>query len=422
MKRILRTLCGLLLASQALTSCLGDDDNNQLTTYSDVAITQFTLGTLNRYTTTTSASTGNDTLVKTTVAGSTYRMTIDQLGHAIYNREPLPLGTDVRHVLCTVSTRNGGVVALQSMTSDSLAWFNSTDSIDFSVPRVFRVYAIDGSAYRDYTVSVTASATEGLDFAWQHVATLSEPTDGKHLIALGDTVRMADQAIIARGDQAFRIGSLGTVETSTNLTDWSQEDGIAYEAPGLSRLIGASTGELYALTTDGRLMVSRQRSGATWTDELLDDAADLLPDADVAIVSWPYSPVDNTDYVLMAGTNTRLNDTSAALAASVWRKLSTYAPGAAPAQWVYMPLDDVNRRKLPAQQRLSMVFFDGVVLAIGSDMTMRQSRDQGITWPVSSDYALPSTLTADWASMAADGQGRLWLLTDRGELWQGRLM
>lgn len=418
MKRIFRTLCGLVLASVALSSCLGDDDDKQTTTYSDVAITQFTLGSLNRYTTTKSAATGNDTVVKTVVTGSNYKMTIDQLGRRIFNQQKLPMGTDVKHVVCTIATKNGGAVALKSTTSDEMQWFNASDSIDFSEPRTFRVYSIDGTATRDYTVTLTASDNEGLDFSWQRVGTVGAATEGQHLVALGDTVRMVDRSIITRGSQAFRIGSLGTVETSENLVDWSMEDGITYEDADLGRLIGASTAELYALSTDGRLMVSRHRSGATWSEEQLDDAMTLLPDEDIAMVSWPYGPVDDTDYVLMAGTNTRLAGSEAGYAC-LWRKLSSHSAEAEVGQWVYMPLDDTNHFQLPALSHLTMTCYEGVVLAVGADMVMRQSRDQGITWPVSATYALPTALQAAWVSMATDAQGRLWLLTDTGELWQG---
>lgn len=413
-----RTLCGLVLASVALSSCLGDDDDQQTTTYSDVAITQFTLGSLNRYTTVKSAATGNDSVVKTVVTGSNYKMTIDQLGHRIFNQQKLPMGTDVKHVVCTIATKNGGAVALKSATSDEMQWMNASDSIDFSEPRTLRVYSVDGTATRDYTVTLTASDNEGLDFSWQRVGTVATATEGQHLVALGDTVRMADQGIITRGTQAFRIGSQGTIETSEDLVNWSAAEGITADGASLSRLIGASTAELYALSTDGRLMVARHNAGATWSEELLDDAATLLPDEDIAMVSWPYGPVDDTDYVLMAGTNTRLAGDEAAYAC-LWRKLSSHRDGADAGQWVYMPLDDTNHRQLPALSHLSMTCYEDVVLAVGEDIVMRQSRDQGITWPVSATYALPSDLQAAWVSLATDALGRLWLLTDTGELWQG---
>ena len=106
MKRVFRNLGVLLMAPIMLTSCLGDGDTEETTLYSDVAITSFTLGTLNRDTHTTSSTTGNDTIIRTTLTGSDYKMTIDQLGHQIFNQTPLPQGTDIKHVICTVTSKN----------------------------------------------------------------------------------------------------------------------------------------------------------------------------------------------------------------------------------------------------------------------------------------------------------------------------
>ena len=103
MKKILMTLCVLLGASTMLTGCLGSDSDTQVTSYSDMAITSITLGTLNRYTLSTSSTTGNDTIIKSTFSGSSYPVLIDQLDYRIYNKTELPVGTDLEHVTLTIS-------------------------------------------------------------------------------------------------------------------------------------------------------------------------------------------------------------------------------------------------------------------------------------------------------------------------------
>ncbi|MDE6807055.1 MAG: hypothetical protein K2I98_01155, partial [Prevotella sp.] len=153
MNKIFITLCVLLGASMMLTGCLKSDNDMTVTTYGDMAITSITLGTMNRYTQTISPTTGNDTIIKSTYTGSGYPLSIDQLGRRIYNETELPVGTDLKHVVVSLSTLNGGIVAIKSLTSDSLTWYSSNDSIDFSQPRIFRVFAIDGSGSRDYTVT-----------------------------------------------------------------------------------------------------------------------------------------------------------------------------------------------------------------------------------------------------------------------------
>ena len=165
MKRIFHVFCGLLAASYLLTSCLNSNDDNT-TYYSDMAIKTFTLGTLNRYIHTTS-STGGDSIYKQTYSASAYQMNIDQMNHTITNADSLLMGTDLAHVICNVTTVNGGIVYVKSLISDTLFYFSSgSDSIDFTQPRVFRVYATDGSGSRDYKVSLNARSQNKGVFSW----------------------------------------------------------------------------------------------------------------------------------------------------------------------------------------------------------------------------------------------------------------
>lgn len=396
MKNILKLLCMMLLAPLVLASCLKDNDTS-VETHSDTAITAVTLGSLNRYTRTTSSKTGNDTIIKTTVTGMNYKLTIDQLGHKIYNRDSLPLGTDLNHVaLSNISTKNGGVAFIKSLISDTLFYIRTTDSLDFSQPRNIRVMASNGTDYRDYTMTLSASTTKGTTFGWQMVRQDSELagwTD-KKLVAFGDSVALVDQGTIVVGDNLFTV---------------NHHSDIAI-------LIGATEHEAFALGTDGRLKVSTNGTGISWRDEQLDDSVTLLPNKAIAMTSWKYAPADDTDYILLAG-----NSDADTIHAVCWRKLSHTAEQITKGTWVYMPVDGYNRYALPRQEYLSMTYYNNNVLAVGSNMKLYQSRDQGITWRTQSVYALPSQIEGTRATIAADSRERLWLVTDSGQLWMGTL-
>ena len=375
MKRLSLRLCALLTGVVSLSACLNDGDDEKTGTYSDVAITQFSLGTLNRYTQTTSTSTGNDTIVKTTVTGSLYKMTIDHMQRRIYNVTELPVGTDVAHVLCTVTAKNSSMIALKSATSDTLSWYSSTDSIDFSTPRTFRVFATDGSAYRDYSVELNVSSTTGVSFEWQ----LSGTSDEWAAMASGGMLKSAGDSI---------------------------------EAVRRDSIVGTSTAALYMLAADGTLQSSTD-AGTTWQQEPLDDSAALLPQQEgAACICWSYAPADNTDYVLLVGQPRQADATTM----RVWRKIAPWGGGG---QWVYMPFDETNRYPLQRMKDISMAYYNGTVLIVGDDLTMRESRDQGITWRKSTTYALPAGISGTKAIIGTDTQGRLWLLTDSGQLWKG---
>jgi photosystem II stability/assembly factor-like uncharacterized protein len=186
----------------------------------------------------------------------------------------------------------------------------------------------------------------------------------------------------------------------------------------ITQLIGATDHEAFALGTDGRLKVSTDGEGEVWRDDELDDSPALLPTEAIAMTSWKYAPADSMDYVLLIG-NSAADDTNAVL----WRKLSRYHDYGQPAdgKWVYMPVDGNNPYALPRQDYLSITYYNNNVLAVGSNMKLYQSRDQGITWKTSTTYALPSQIGGTRATIAADKLERLWLVTDNGEVWMGTL-
>lgn len=398
-------MCGALLM---LTSCLGGDDTDT-TVYSDTAITGITLGTLNRYAHSTSPDTGNDTIIKTTLTGSAYNMVIDQNAYRIYNQDLFPSGTDKAHVtISSVSTMNNGVVTLKSPTSDSIRVISSSDSIDFTEPRVLRVFSSDLNNYRDYTVSLIVDENSGLTFEWKKLDTRADLLDwtGKHLVAFGDSVLLVDQNIVANDSCAFRLNGMN-VEHSEDLSTWT-----ATGSASLKQLLGIGTKSLVAMGTDGRIKMSED-AGATWQDEALDEDASLLPVADMAMAAWNYEPIDSADYLMLIG-NDQQNEVR------VWRKINQYGGPMKGGKWIYMTVDNNNPYVLPAQQGLSLAYYNNMVLALGSNKVMYQSADQGITWKKSSKYALPASLQGTTVSMATDRHNRLWLVTDAGEVWMGK--
>ena len=400
----------LLAVIMTLSSCLSSDESTTVKLYPDMAITSFTLGTMNRYVPSKSVYTGKDTILKSTYTGSLYQMTIDHIGQKIYNAKPLPTGTDVSHVICTIETKNSGVVYLKRIASDSLFYHQTSDSVDLSVPRTFRVFATDGSGSRDYTVTLTTGDSSSGDFSWVRTDSIEQPSsfDTKHLVMLGDTIRLADQGTVVKGDQAFRLNG-GLTEQSADLEQWTATDG-ATANPQLSMLIGSSTTELFALGTDGQLKRSID-DGRTWQDEQLDEDAALLPTQNITTTCWSYAPDGDADYVLMVG-----NDPANTTSMSVWRKIS---PHKTQGQWVYMTPDEVNPYQLPRTEQLSLANFEGTVLATGSDMKIYQSRDQGISWQQPATFALPNTLTGTAVLMTADANDHVWIVTSTGEIWEG---
>lgn len=448
MKRQYLRLTAFLVAAAALFSgCLGDDEDTTVTTYNDTMITGFQLGTLNRY--------YDGTL--TTLAGTSYPMTIDHVNRLIENLIELPVGTDVAHVVCTVSAKNNGVVFLKAVDSDSVMLHSSADSVDFTpvaessaCERVFRVYAINGQGWRDYTVRLNVSATAGTDFAWTRV---SKQTTG---VARADSVRLlwaGSQAVVmartgsktvvwqsqADGDsiswqqlqQEFGAESWrncvvkqdtvfvldgGRLMWSVDLAQWTQH---AADAQGLSALVASASHKLFALKADGTPMQLGEGDDA-WKEDSTESRDDIqwMPQGVVATLRWPYPTDFETDCLIMAGQHGALSTTV------LWRRLCPQKATATDSgRWTFMPFASNNSFTLPSIEAPALGLMpDGQIGIVGTTHSVFLSADQGISWRQSDDHQLPEAIAAGTpVAMGNDGDGLLWLVDTGGNVWTGTL-
>ena len=353
-KRYIYTLCLMLSIVLSLTSCLkGNDDEIDVSQYDDMAITSFTLSAVNKYTTTTSSE-GTETVSKTTLNSGLPVFSIDQYNHKIFNNVLLAAECDLKHVLVTITTKRNGQVGIKSLISDSVFTYVYTDSIDFSQPREFRVYALNGSGFRAYQVTVNKEGSNVSEKQWVRVA------------------NEEDVPAALYQEFALQKGETGT----------------------------------FLLSKDG---------GSTWTNELLGDNEDasLIPTNGIAWVSFPYSASTNTDYELMAGSCE-----SDGTACTVWRKIVDKDAPETASRWVNIPTDDSNGLYLPKMSTLSLVWYDSLLYAIGDDGNIYKSRDGGLTWKTTNDFTLPEDLGSYHIKATTDERGELYLRNlDSGKLW-----
>ena len=157
------------------TSCLGSNDDPEVTFYNDTAITTFKLTTVNRYIHTTTSA-GKDSVYKSTLS----KMPVFHIDHyqgKIYNTDSLPEDCDLNHVLAAISSMNNGTVVIKSLTSDTLNYYANTDSIDFSKPREIRVYAFNNDIFRTYEVTVNKHQVKTGVLTWEKMGAEDFPVD-----------------------------------------------------------------------------------------------------------------------------------------------------------------------------------------------------------------------------------------------------
>ena len=464
MRRIVKPFVILFSAVILMASCLSNDDNyNNIIYYDDTAITAFSLGTLN-CTVWTTSSTGEDSSYVDELAGSAYDFYIDQLAREIYNPDSLPKGTDGAHVLCNISTKNGGIVGVvykDASGNDSIVNFSSSDSIDFTEPREFRVYSFGGGSYRSYKVSVNVHKENPDSFNWHNTATLPElaslrggmravTLDGRLLVFGSDGTSTVTYATTLPDGNAWTRIENGTaldadayrnvITTGSALYTISggqvmmSADGSAWQSVSASaprHLLGAGREKLYGIGADGLFAVSSD-GGATWSADAMRGDADMMPADNFSLACMKLGTDDEAETVIVVGT--RSSDTHAEdSSAVVWNKIEEYSPYSQQHSWLFGSED--NGCRLPALTGLSMMACGDVIVAFGGRglgtstaepfAHIYVSEDNGLTWHSDTSYTLPEGFDnggGDVFAATADDDNYIWIISGTdGQVWRGRL-
>ncbi len=447
----------MLSAVLLFTSCLKNDDDD--TTYpSDAAIISFTLGNLSRQMV-TKAKNGLDSTYTATITGTNYKFYIDQTNHQIYNPDSLPYGTKVSKALCTITSKNSGVVTIKSLISDTLFYYNSADSVDFSSPRTINVRSLDGTNQVSYTVTVNVHKEKPDTFLWHDTGRMDAFAQATHMRAfalngrivvftgyeeegaiytceesnspewrlqtwdLGFAVPFNAYENLAASDKKIYLNIMGAIYYSTDGVHWDQG---GESCPG--RLIGATDKQLFALVDNG--IARSDDEGATWVTEKLDNDGALLPTNELSFCRLPskvYTQVDNLVLIGNRSVNAYYGDERA----FVWNKVSDADDDDEP--WMYVSSDDYPSSTLPRLSSLTAVTYNGSLLAAGSQglgacltagfQQIYQSHEGGVQWQRSKTYTFPSTFACGGAfTMAVDSQNYIWLFcSDTGTVWRGRM-
>ena len=162
--KFLPLLAVFFAATSIMTSCL-DNDVEQITYTSETSITGFSLGTLN-INRIGKDKNGLDSPYVDTLDCSNYPFTIDQINRIITNKDSLPVGTHIDKVITSI-TYDAGMLGYKPKGSDHDTIWTSTDSIDFTDPVEFKVYAYSGVEGKPYKVTINVHKQEPDTISWK---------------------------------------------------------------------------------------------------------------------------------------------------------------------------------------------------------------------------------------------------------------
>ena len=162
--KFLPLLAVFFAATSIMTSCL-DNDVEQITYTSETSITGFSLGTLN-IDRIGKDKNGLDSPYVDTLDCSNYPFTIDQINRTITNKDSLPVGTHIDKVITSI-TYDAGMLGYTPKGSDHDTIWTSTDSIDFTEPVEFKVYAYSGVEGKPYKVTINVHQQEPDTISWK---------------------------------------------------------------------------------------------------------------------------------------------------------------------------------------------------------------------------------------------------------------
>lgn len=428
------------LALTFLASCGDDNKSSELS--SDCAINAIVLGNLSRIYH-TYLDNGKDTSYSITVPGAAYPLHIDQINRRIFNSDSLPVGTAVNKVFFTTFSADGIVSYRLESGKDTL--YSTKDTLDFTSPRIFTIYASDGSGSRSYTIDIKIHNADPDAYSW----VAASPADN-------DVAKLEDMRMIAKDGQLFLWGNKnGTCMAMTRKT----QDGVAlWNKKNISGTDGLQTksinmfnGKFVAISESGLV---ESENGTDWTET----ATSLVPDRILAageelyitvsgkiyssndLNSWKEEKADNSTAFLPAE-----NIYSAVLPAvnnpnienivcvgyldgktETWKKEinKVYPEDNA---WSYYPTTEETPRTLPYLKGFNMMKYDGKLFCAGINgdtVNVYTSTDGARAWR---KVKVPTMIPAQTGKpteiyMTPDNDNHIWLVcSGTGMLWKGYL-
>ena len=425
----------VFMIALCLTGCKHDDDDEEVVYTSNCYINRAVLGTMKR-TIYSKTIAGKDTSYQVSFSGAAYPIAVDQRAQTITNITPLPTGTHLTAL--TTFAYEGLVVYTTAPVTDESTWvaYTATDSINYSVPLVIRVYALDASSYRDYDMRLKVRTNDAEEYVWQQQPDIDvlEGYAASQIFIYDDTPALfcstADGAaslVVPTGDDTAPWAAAScTGVADADLTTLQQfgrkfwmstkdgqlrtsADGLNWTAAVADKplyLFAASESQLYATAADG---IYSSDATSSWQACQREDDTPAFP---ARLTGIAFVQDNGNRRVMAAGSDDETN-------VQVWSLLE----GSGEAWTLFNNIN--NNYALPALRHLQLLRYNGLLMAFGSDgetpIIAYYSSDNGISWRKDKYFKLPADFDNNATSFSITTGGEyLWVNAGR-QVWRVRL-
>lgn len=442
MKKSLAICLSMLML--VATSCMRDSDDVAMSPYA--ILRSFSIGDLKSQYPTFTAE-GVDTFETRTIVGKSLPFSIDQAAGLVYNADSLPFATKVSKVV--VNMELSGYAQIMNDSTGLFETFLSTDSIDFTTPRRFRITSLDAGHYKDYTISVNVHQVEPDKMVWNEYDPVDDllpqraieyngemclfgEKNGEPVLASSPLAGVPSWSVVPLeglpatanlstirffGGALYLVATDG-VYTSANAIEWT----LCHACNGALAIVGASD-------ADGKMWVATTSELLTTTDGVNYESAGALPEG------FPVYGVSASSHVMKHHSGivrymlVGYTDEAMAGDAVVWSRLST--------ENVWSRYDNEgNPYPCPSLKGLAVLEYDDFLYAFGGAgvaegkavdafSSFYISRDNGITWKAPAGFyqRMPAGLQGNDAQFAAtvDSNNMLWIVCagEKAAVWRG---
>ena len=442
MKKSLAICLSMLML--VMVSCTNNDDDVVLSPYA--VLKSFSIGNIkSAYSAYTSE--GLDTIETRTILGASYPFSINQVTGEVSNLDSLPYETKVDKVVINMDL--SGYAKIYVDDTGVFEGFTTTDSIDFTTPRKFRITSSDSEYYRDYMVSVNVHKVDPEKMVWNKCQSvdglelyraldfngelcLFGKKDGEWVLATSSLAGVpswaveslvglpidANPATVQPFGGALYLVAADGIYTSTDAREWA----LCFSCSGALAIVGASD-------ADGRMWVAAENTLLFTTDGVTFESEGELPAGfpvyGISIMSYTLNHHSRILRYMLVGYDNKAMDGVPA----VWSRLSTEN------KWTRYENEN-NPFPCPALKGLSVVRYDNFLYAFGGSGSVQGesvgafssffiSRDNGITWKAPDDFyqRMPAELQGYEAPFVAtvDSNNVMWIVCagENPAVWKG---